>query len=249
MTTQTVFLAWQNPNSRKVLPVGRLVQLGPRDFEFAYIQAALDAQADDFAPLVSFPDFDRVYRGEELPALFRNRVLSRSRPDYPEYIKQLGLEEDASPLDQMVRSGGRRVTDTLEVFAAPTPLPNGGWHQYLLVRGVRYLPDAEGAISDLKEGEQLLVMRDEQNDAGAHARLLRTDGTRLVGFLPDYFALEMEGQQIDSSKLRVTVERVNPPPALVQQRLLCRVEYTGTQRLFTGDKYQPIADGATTVAA
>src|SRR5690606_24600517 len=243
------FLAWQNPELHKFLPVGRLVQLGSHDFEFAYIRAALDAQADDFTPLISFPDLNRVYRGEELPALFKNRVLSRSRPDYPEYVQQLGLAPEAGALDQMSRSGGRRVTDTLEVFAAPTPLAAGGWQQHLLVRGVRHLPDAESAISDLNEGERLLVMRDEQNDAGAHARLLRTDGTRLVGFLPDYFALEMEGQQIDSCKLRVTVERVNLPPALVQQRLLCRVEYSGTQKLFTGDKYQPISNGATTVAA
>jgi hypothetical protein len=244
-----VFLAWQNPSTRKVLPIGRLAQLGSHEFEFAYVQGALDAVAEDFTPLLSFPDFNRIYRGDELPPLFRNRVLSRSRPDYPEYVQQLGLAENASAIEQMSRSGGRRVTDALEVFSAPTPRPAGGWQQHLLVRGVRYIPDAESAISDLNEGEQLLVMRDEQNPHGAHARLLRTDGTRVVGFLPDYLALELEEEGVESSQLTVTVERVNPAPALVQQRLLCRVEYFGDRKLFTGEKYQPICAGASTVAA
>lgn len=248
--TNHVFLAWQCPGSRKIMPVGRLLSLGTRGYEFTYIQAALKAQSLGFGPLVSFPNFDLVYRSDRLPALFSNRVMPASRPDYPTFVSELGLHTDAKPLEVLGRSGGRRTTDQLEVFGLPSERNDGAFEMHILVRGVRHIEGAEDAIASLTPGEKLLVLRDEQNPHGGHAKLLRTDGCRLVGYLPDYLAYELDHPKEERSmSLTVTVEKVNPSPAPVHHRLLCRVELQTGSSLFTSDDYLPLSSDATPVAA
>jgi hypothetical protein len=129
-----VFLAWQCPESRKIMPVGRLLSLGDDDYEFSYIRAARKAQAVGFGPLVSFPDLEAVYRSHGLPALFSNRVMPTSRPDYPTFVRELALEPGAPVLEILGRSGGRRATDELEVFSIPTAKDGGISEMHVLVR-------------------------------------------------------------------------------------------------------------------
>jgi hypothetical protein len=121
---------------------------------------------------------------------------------------------------------------------------------YVLVRGVRHVKGAEDAISGLEPGQRLLVLRDEQNPHAVHAKLLRTDRTELVGYLPDYLAKELDRRENASlQELVVTVEKVNPMPAPVHHRLLCRVEFPTADSLFKGDDYSPIGVGAKSAAA
>jgi hypothetical protein len=229
--------------------VGRLVSLDSGRYEFSYIRAVIEAQQCGFCPLVSFPELNVVYRSAQLPALFSNRVMPKARPDYPEFVTELGLLLDVSPLELMGRSGGRRVTDDLEVFSPPSRGTSGELGQFILVRGVRHVPHAEEAILSLQAGERLLVLRDEQNPHAPHARLLRTDGKELVGYLPDYLAIELNQLGLNSAELTVTVERINPEPSPVSHRVLCRVDFPSDWRLFAGERYQPLAEGATLVAA
>ena len=246
-----VFLAWQCHASRKIMPVGRLVSLGESGFEFSYIRAARQAEPYGFAPLVSFPDLMKVYRSATLPALFSNRVMPTSRPDYPTFVRELGLREDATPLDVLQRSGGRRATDELEVFGRPGLDDSGFAYMHLLVRGVRHVPHAEAAIARLQVGERLLIVKDEQNSHSSYARILRTkDPAALVGYLPDYLALELDKLDVDvTSGVTVTVEQVNAPPAPVHHRLLCKLQLPAKHALFDGDEYLPISSDATDVAA
>ena len=121
-TDRLLFVAWQNPVTRRFYPVARLAQIegdGCQDcFEFAYIRGT--QQADGFQPFVSFPNLDQVYRGKVLFPMFANRLLSSNRSDFPEYIAQLGLPPATiSPITILSRSAGRRTTDTLELFPLP----------------------------------------------------------------------------------------------------------------------------------
>lgn len=250
MNLNQVFLAWQCAATRKIIPVGRLLVLGSGGYEFCYIQSVRRAQAKGFGPLVSFPELETVYRSKSLPALFKNRVMPISRPDYPSFVSELGLDAAPSAIEVLGRSGGRRATDELEVFSPPSDLPGGTSEMYVLVRGVRHVKGAEDAITGLSPGQRLLVLRDEQNPHAVHAKLLRTDGTELVGYLPDYLAQELDRREDASIQdLRVMVEKVNPPPAPVHHRLLCRVEFPTADSLFKGEDYEPIGVGATPVAA
>lgn len=250
MTPNQVFLAWQCAATRKIIPVGRLLVLGSGGYEFSYIQSVRRAELMGFGPLVSFPELETVYRSKSLPALFKNRVMPTSRPDFPSFVSELGLNAGASAIEVLGRSGGRRATDELEVFSPPVDLPGGRSEMYVLVRGVRHVKGAEDAIAGLEPEQRLLVLRDEQNPHAVHAKLLRTDGTELIGYLPDYLAQELDRREHASLKdLLVTVEKVNPPPAPVHHRLLCRVEFPTTDTLFKGDDYSPIGVGATSAAA
>jgi hypothetical protein len=136
--TDTLYVAWQDGESRLIMPVGRLIRSGTR-YEFAYIRAARAALERGFEPLLSFPSLEGVYRSTFLPPLFHNRVMNRSREEYRNYVAELGLSADqAEPFTILARSGGRRSTDRLEVFAPPIVTPRGA-EGLFLARGVRHL--------------------------------------------------------------------------------------------------------------
>jgi hypothetical protein len=244
-----VFLAWQCPKTRAILPIGRLVELGKADYEFCYIRAVRRAEEHGFGPLISFPHLDGVYRSAELPPVFHNRVMRKSRPDFPAFVSELLLPVDVGPLPLMARSGGRRVTDELEVFGPPEEGRAGHPEMHVLVRGVRHLPHAEGVIGALTVGERLFVMRDLQNEAGEHALMLRTESKVPVGYLPDYLAREFTGALCDrAADLTITVAKVNPAPSPVHHRLLCHVAFPAGMRVFQSDEYQPLVAGASVAA-
>ena len=120
MSTKTLFLAWQDQDQRKKshpwFPVGRL-DVESSFYRFRYIGGAKRAEREiGFPPLIGFPELDREYRSPELFALFRNRVMAKSRPDRPSYLRSLDLPEDATPFEILSVSGGTRVTDFYEVF-------------------------------------------------------------------------------------------------------------------------------------
>ncbi len=240
-----VYLAWQCPRSRAIVPIGRLIERAQDDYEFSYIRSVHRARELGFQALVSFPHLDVIYRSAELPPLFHNRVMRASRPDYPAFVSELGLDQSAGPLELMARSGGRRQTDELEVFAPPHLDDAGVLSTTVLVRGVRHVPHTEEAIVSLQPGEPLLVLADYQNPHAAQALALRTNGQALVGYLPDYLARELAAQAPTAGRdITVTVERVNLPPAPVHHRLLCRVEFPPSMTLFRSDDYTPIGKNA-----
>jgi hypothetical protein len=105
MTPNQVFLAWQCTSTRKIVPVGRLLALGSGGYEFCYIQSVRRAQTLGFGPLVSFPEFETVYRSKALPALFKNRLMPASRPDFPSFVSELGLDATANAIEVLGRSG------------------------------------------------------------------------------------------------------------------------------------------------
>jgi hypothetical protein len=114
-----LFVAWQDAESRKIIPIGRLLRL-PDGYEFAYIGAVREAQQHGFEPLVTFPSLGQVYRSSQLPPVFSNRLMNASRQDLAAHLSRLALRPDeAEPFTILARSAGKRVTDRREVFAPP----------------------------------------------------------------------------------------------------------------------------------
>ncbi len=212
---EVLFVSWQDEESRRIIPIARLLRIGGT-YEFAYINAVEDAKHLGFAPLLSFPKFEGVYRSTVLPALFENRVMPRSREDFPAHVAEFALAVDqAEPFTVLARSGGKRMTDRLEVFSPP------------VVSG------------DSVEGVSRLALA------------LRSSRREFLGYVPDYLAAEIGSEGASPAELQVTVVKVNPDPAPVHHRLLCRFEYpldVGA-RLFSGHRYQPLSRNATTLAA
>jgi hypothetical protein len=250
MAPNLLFLAWQDAESRRIVPIARLLEQGGR-YQFAYINAVVEARALGFEPLLSFPRLDEVYESSELPPLLSNRLMPRGRPEFASYLGELGLSADhAEPFTVLARSGGRRTTDRLEVFAPPAKTERG-YEGLFLARGVRHVPGSEEALTELRAGNSLFVMADLQNDANPAALVLRDPGKRLLGYVPDYLANEIATSGTPAASLQVGVERVNLPPAPVHHRLLCRFrlpEDVG-DKLFRGESFRSISTQAWATAA
>lgn len=250
-----LFLTWQDTESRRFFPIGRLLRL-ESGYEFTYIHAVEEARKVGFEPLLSFPALDEVYRFRNLPALFSNRVMRPTRGDYPQHIRELGLTLAGGPMEPLTilaRSGGRRATDNLEVFAPPV-IHSGQAEGLFFVRGMRHVPGSEQALANCSAGAHLCVMADVQNPVARHALALRTERGELIGYVPDYLAAELDRHHAPASALDTQVEQVNPAPATVQHRLLCRFTYpvagSVTEGLsFQGQRYQPLPRDASDAAA
>lgn len=250
---KTLFLAWQNPKTRRWFPVGRLIREGGL-YRFGYVEgAATAAREGEFEPLPSFPDLHQIYESEQLFPLFANRILSPKRPEYKEFLSWLGLTPDraADPIELLARSGGMRVTDYLEIFSPPEADAAGIYRVQFFVHGLRYMPPgAVARTNELEAGERLLLTHDFQNPKDGRALLLRTCEKRqkdmyLVGYCPRYLFVDIFNSMVkDSSFPEITVERVNPPPAPIGFRLLCRavLRVTDGVKPFSSATFQPLVD-------
>ena len=248
--TRTVFLAWQDPRSRRWFPVGRLRSNGKR-FVFVYTQGAVVAQVQSgFRPLAAFPDLNCIYQSDQLFPLFANRLMRSSRPDFAEFVEWLGLaESEIDPLIILGRSGGHRVTDSLEVFPLPERA-DGNFEAHFLVHGLSHMPPSSlERVERLETGETLYLLWDFQNPYDPEALALRTSESSpgdmfLVGYCPRYLGGELLKLTRASSGIKpyVTVAKVNRAPAPSQVRLLCHlsVEWPAGFEMFAGSEYQPL---------
>lgn len=253
---QVLFVAWQDPTHRRFWPIARLVSLPPGDrrFEFCYIRGVNRAQEQGFRPFLAFPELHQVYRSRELFPLFANRLMSPSRMDYPQYIERLGLEpENSMPLEVLARSGGARTTDSIELF--PLPVFHEEFHRYrtyFLAHAIRYLPAASHErILQLETNEKLLLMGDCQNPVDPQAIALRTEDRVIVGYVPGYLLQDAWALVENCGRLEIRVSRVNPPPAPLQHRLLCRLDacWPDDFQPFFESRYEPISDEAAPLPA
>ena len=245
----TLFLAWQDPKRRRWYPVGKLMR-DNGTYHFSYTQGALEAKAVGFGPLVAFPDLHASYTSEEVFPLFANRLLPKNRPEYQDFIKWLSLPRDqADPVAILARTGGENVTDTLEVFPSPECDADAVYRAHFFLRGLRHQsPCAIERVESLEAGERLLLLPDVQNPFDEQAILLRTtERTRqdmhMLGYLPRYLASELKQLPWEALKAaEVEVVRVNPTPAPIHFRVLCRLSMRWPEGFvpFSSERFQPI---------
>jgi len=242
---KTLFLAWQDQQSRSWFPIGRLTFDG-QQYQFVYTHGATEAQAKHGFPLLySFPDLNKVYISRELFPLFSNRVMRRSRPDYKNYIEWLNipLHQD-DPIAILSRSGGQKATDNLEIFPCPESGENGLYHIHFFAHGLRYLPAcAIERINELEPDELLYLAHEFQNPYDPRALLLCTRDRHILGYCPRYivddvFKLKKENPQL----VKIHVQRVNPVPTPLQLRLLCNLtaQWPPDFQPFSSWEYQPV---------
>jgi len=230
---ERLFVVWQNPKMHEYFPVGLLQHLddtGEEYYEFMYIKGASDAAKQGFEPFLAFPQLEETYRSKDLFPFFTNRVLLPSRSDYEGFVSSLGLTaEGSSPIQILARSGGRRATDSIEVFAPPlrdrAAGRNGLASYFFLAHGVRHMKDCAQQLAEKLEcGDRLFIMHDLQNPADKDALTLRTEDYCCVGFLPRYLLADFWELVKTDGAIEVTVEKLNPPPSPIQQRILCKLQ-------------------------
>jgi hypothetical protein len=245
---KTLFLAWQDPHSRTWFPIGKLIQ-EHKVYQFNYLQGALKARDKaGFEPIVSFPQFDHCYRSSDLFPLFANRLLRPSRPEFKDFVQWLNLPEQAdNPIVLLARSGGKRKTDNFEVFPSPERDAAGNYHIHFFTHGLRYFPlEDQQYVQTLQPGTPLLLTHDIQNPVDSRALVLRTEDHHQAGYCPQYLTQDFfELVCKFPERVKVTIERVNPPPTPLQFRLLCNLTATWTDDFepFSSPIYQVIPLG------
>ncbi|NEQ71469.1 MAG: DNA-binding protein [Symploca sp. SIO2D2] len=244
-TAKTLFLAWQDPISYCWFPIGRLTWDGII-YQFVYTQGVKEAQEQcAFKPLSSFPRLDEIYRSTQLFAVFANRLMSRSRPDYANFITWLNLPliENIEPMAILARSGGERETDTLAVFPFPEIDEKGLYHLYFFSHGLQNLSSCGiERINRFEPGEKLCLAHQLYNSYDAQSIMLNSEDCYIVGHFPQYLLAEVLELLRQNSNLEVWVEHVNKPSTPLQFRLLCKMSIHPLDdfRPFSSCQYQPL---------
>jgi len=252
MKARKLFLAWQDPLTRRWFPVGKLLSENGT-YAFEYVKGALAAQEQaGFEAIAGFPDLDARYESAGLFPLFSNRVLPRSRPEYKSVLDWLNIgANENEPLAILSRSGGRRATDTFEVFPCPEIDTAGEYHIFFLLHGLSHMPpESIERAEKMHAGEPLLMLKDFQNPVDARAFALRTaeqhqGDTHIVGYCPAYLNSEIYSllDRGEGASPMVSVERINPAPAPLQFRVLCKLSARPSAGFapFQGEEYASLA--------
>lgn len=250
--TRRLIVHWRDPDTQRHHPVAELRVAAadqPPRFELAYLRGALQAREHGFRPFADFPDLGRRYVSSQLFAAFQNRRMRKSRPDYAGYLASLGLGSDTATVPELLgRSGGRRQTDHVETALVPEPDPlSGKLVMHLLVCGIRHHPGAEQLASTLAIGDplELRVQPVPAPDAPVHAILF---GGRVLGELPGVLSGELTRLLAHCVAPALSVARLSPPPALVQRRVLARLECAWPEGYvaFAGEGFEVIAGAGVT---
>jgi hypothetical protein len=218
-------VAWQHPQTRLISPAGMLdVETGR--YRFRYFRRAMTTS--DFRPFLGFREFERTYLSNELFPLFQQRVMNPRRPDYERYIKSLNLSPDATPWEQLARSGGKRTGDTIQHFPVPTVRADGSSRCCFLVHGVRHIeinynPSVQQRIQELRKGDFLQLVPEPGNIVNPKALLISADGNDLLGWIPDLL-LDYVYTLRESGPVELRVEHTNGSNAPYHFRLIALVE-------------------------
>ena len=252
MSEKTLFLAWQDnkdkPDTKKSsqwFPVGRLdSDAGNSMYRFRYIGGARKAtKKAGFPPLVSFPNLEGDYKSSKLFAMFSNRVMWPSRPDFKDYLESLALTEDDDPIDMMAVSGGRRVTDSYEVFPNIVKKPDGSFACRFFLHGGKHVSTAaQERLGSLTADEELYLALELTNPLGERAVQIQTTDYHMIGWSPRYLAHDLSvalaGPQ-GSCKARVV--QINPMPVPSEQRVLIEMSGNlGDHEPMSGPDFQPL---------
>jgi hypothetical protein len=244
---KALFVAWRSEEPHGWGPVGRLEYDG-KLYRFSYVQGAKTLPG--FRPFPGMDDLEQVYESEELFPLFANRLLSKARREYDDFLLWGGFDPALSPdpIAILEVTEGIRQTDAIEVFPCPVPDLKGCYLNKFFLHGIRWMePAAMQRIQNLRPNEPLRVTPETQNAADPNAvGVYTTDDSVKIGYVPRYFARDVRkllggcGEEF----LELFVEQVNPAAPL-QHRVLCRIQacWPSGFEPCSGEEFLPIPSG------
>ena len=247
MSEQTLFLAWHYAGeSYQWFPVGRLDADVPNSkYRFRYTGGAMRVKQAGYSLIMEFPDLERDYLSPRLFALFQNRVMKPYRPDFPSYVKVLGLSGVPDPIEILAVNGGRRMTDNYEVFPQPVRQSDGSFVFRFLLHGSWYVSQSgQERLKQLEPGEELLIALELTHPATRLALQIQTQDRQIIGWTPHCLAQELAmGMSVSAGKFAARVVQIEyyqdmPGPAgLVELRCLW-----DNYEPMSGRDYRPLVD-------
>ena len=247
MTLRTLFVTWQEPESRRIYPIARLVALPSGEYELAYIRAVRDAQTKGFVGLPGFEDVEQVYISAALPALFEHRAPARGRAVSLDSGSEPANDTlDAAPVTFFVPRADGKASERLEVFAPPLPAPGGEHWGIFTARGTAHVPDGPQVIEGLAAHERMLLKAEPHNAYNPRALLITRADHKPIGHVPDYLANALADAGGTPEQVQVQIQRVlrvNYPPAAPLYQVHCHYTCASElgRALFKSDPYQPVS--------
>ena len=246
MGEKTLFLAWQDKGvSRRWFPIGRLdADVEGERYRFRYTGGAKRAKKEvRFPLLIEFPWLEKNYQSSKLFAMFSNRVMWPSRPDFKDYLKSLALTENSDPIDMMAVSGGHRVTDAYEVFPKLAKDGDGGFTCRFFLHGIRFVSLAARERLELLEAEEDLYLALElTSPLSEYGVQIQTTDYHMIGWAPRYLTGDLAAALAGPlGSCRARVVRLNPMATRLHQRLLVEMSGNlGDHEPMSGPDFQPL---------
>lgn len=156
----------------------------------------------------------------------------------------MDLDPSAHFTERLAVDGGRRMTDTFDVF--PKLLDTGGgWYACrFFARGFRHLsPDAQGRIEALRPGDRLQAALEPTNPTGHPAVGIRTTpDDHLIGWAPRYFVHEVVKAATQSDgTYDARIVKVNPVPSPSENRVLVEMRSRWERHEpMSGPEFEPL---------
>ncbi len=224
-----LYVAWQAHESRLWYTIGILTHGDATGYEFRYVRGAQKAHDCGFPGISSFPDLDKVYRSESLFSFFSNRIMSSSRPEYKDLIRQVGfrpMESKQSPdyvFGFLAHTHGWRATDAYEMFA-PVKKVAGTYCWDFFTRGLRYIEKASETrwAQESPVGELRAVPRPE-NEFDPTAVSIEDAAGSPLGFVPGNYSATVFELCAHADDVKIEILRHNREEWLDQKRFLLRL--------------------------
>ena len=245
---RTLYLAWQDSwKTRAWFPVGRLdVSLDTPRYRFRHVKGAERARkTGGFKVVPGFANLREDYWSPELFPVFRNRVMSPRRPEFEGYLRGLDLDpaSSADPAAILSVDGGRRVTDSFEVFPKLVKGKDGSFVCRFFLHGWRHTNlAARDRLEAMKPGESLHVTLELTNPTGKPAVQIQTQDYHLLGWAPRYFVHDLMMAMAESpGEYEAKVVRTNEHLLPQSQRVLIEMRSRWEKHEpMSGKEFQPL---------
>lgn len=153
--------------------------------------------------------------------------MNSRRRDYGRFIESLDLPLDATPWEQLARSGGQREGDTIQLFPVPLVSPDGSTSCRFLVHGVRHVekndPTVQERIDSLVESEEILLIDEPKNPKNSQAIQIATSEGRTLGWVPNLL-LDYVHKIREHAPVHIFVEHTNSASIPYHFRVIARID-------------------------
>lgn len=248
MSEKTLFLSWEDHDTPRWFPIGRLDADAEFPlYRFRYTRGAELAQNEVGLPLLpEFPELDKKYESPNLFPIFQNRIMSPRRADFPEYLRALNIPNTATPIDVLAANGGRRATDNFEVFPKIDKQEDGGFTCRFFLRGWRHInKESQEHILKLECGESVYMTLELTNPATRLAVQIQTIDYHMIGWAPRYLVHDISAAMLESlGEYKAWVVQVNPMHVPSNKRVLIEMQgrWDNDHGPMSGPDFQPLVD-------
>lgn len=223
-----IYIIWQDADDKNRMwhPVAKLSKTQQNTYVFRYTKGAKNT---NFSPFPRMLDLNSVYESTDLFPFFKNRIFSKNRPEFNDFLRWTLSSEDIDPLELLALLGGEKATDNYRIVSTPIE-SDGKYRQKFFVSGVRYITKlAQEKLLTLGNGQELHMKYEDDNKFDQNAILLtlpQESQEIVLGYYPAYLNQDIRnlvGCNHPNQYCTVKVIQMNED-APSQYKLFCSIE-------------------------